>query len=360
MIVPQLTRCRQCKTFLHGTAVEGLFVEHLLPAAMQRSPATASLVVVICAFYALMIVAGDSHALLGFSSYTLRQMGATHGPSILLGEWWRVVTSFFGHHDLLHLGLNLASLVAVGEVVERLFDRKKMLLIYLAAGVTSMTISHLWYVYVLDQVTVVSAGASGAVSGMIGAAWLGAKKSGPGEKDVAQRMKTWALLMVVWGLAMPGINNAAHLGGFITGALLARLTPAGITETVAAQRILSLVTIGAAALTLVCMGLMLRNLRAFPTSLAGDLEPRGIFGNVYYDGRPWVESDQRAILDRCLGAAEREVVTDVELRSCELNLRVNDDRLESYFVLARMLRGRGDHERAARLEHVAARLGRAG
>ena len=71
---------------------------------------------------------------LGFSSFSLIQLGATHGPSILRGQYWRFVTSIFGHHDLLHIALNLWCLVTVGPIVEKIFDRKKMIILYLVAG----------------------------------------------------------------------------------------------------------------------------------------------------------------------------------------------------------------------------------
>src|SRR5262249_11870265 len=127
MIVPQLVRCRQCKAYLHGTSVEGFLFEYLLPAQVQRSPGTATLCLLICLYYALMVALAGADSLFGYSGYTLIELGAVHGPSILRGQYWRFVTSIFGHHDLLHLILNLSSLVAVGDLVERIFDRKKMM-----------------------------------------------------------------------------------------------------------------------------------------------------------------------------------------------------------------------------------------
>src|SRR5882672_4172483 len=92
MIVPQLVRCRQCKAYLHGTNVEAFLFEQLLPAQVQRSPGTATLCLLICLFYALMLSLAGSDSIIGFSRFTLEELGAVHGPSILLGQWWRFVT----------------------------------------------------------------------------------------------------------------------------------------------------------------------------------------------------------------------------------------------------------------------------
>ena len=148
LITPQLERCRQCGKFLHGTRMEGWLLSSL-PGPLRKSPGTALLVIAIVVSYLGVAVIALPGSPLAFTGYTLRHVGATHGPSILLGEWWRIATSLFVHHDLLHVGFNLYALIIVGPVVEQLFDRKKMLLMYLLAGLGSMTVSHCWYVYLM-------------------------------------------------------------------------------------------------------------------------------------------------------------------------------------------------------------------
>ena len=148
LIVPQLVRCRRCDKYLHGTAFEGMLFEHL-PGPLKRSPGTGSLVLGILLYYVVMIGVAGVRSSLGFSSYSLVELGATHGPSILLGDWWRFATSIFVHHDLVHLAFNLYALIIVGPVVEVLYDKKKTILMYLVAGVGSMIISHLWYVEIM-------------------------------------------------------------------------------------------------------------------------------------------------------------------------------------------------------------------
>lgn len=357
MIVPQLARCRQCRTYLHGTPIEGFFFEQVVPSQVSRSPGTATLCLLICLYYALMLVLAGRDSMIGFSNFTLQQLGATHVPSIMLGQYWRFVTSIFGHHDLLHLVFNLASLVIVGDLVERIFDKKKMMLIYLVSGVASMMLSHVWYAVLKSDLLTVSAGASGAVCGLIGAALFGARKLGPQGAEVERRMKRWAIFMVIWGFAAPGINNAAHFGGFAVGALLARLTPVGIAKEVKTQKILSVAMLVILAVVLGCVGLMVDNLRGFPAALENDARPRSILGQLYYAGTAFEFSDQVMIHQACRdAAAKKDGPLDDAIKKCELNVRVNPSDGAGYVLLASLLDQKRPGPRADRLRMVGRRI----
>jgi len=366
LITPQLAYCRRCKAYLHGTRLEGWIFQHLLGGFGAASPGTAILVAMIVLYYALMVVLAGFDSILGFTSFSLKQLGATHGPSILLGQYWRFVTSIFGHHDALHIVLNVWCLVQAGPIVEALFDRKKMIILYVVSGVLSMVISHLWYVHLLGgpHALVVSAGASGAVSGMIGAAWFGARKTGPEGRDTVRAMQRWAILLAAWGFFASNINNAAHAGGFALGALLAHLTPVGLTQTVGANKALSVAFLGILATIGACITLMLANLRGYPAALDEDMEPRSIFGQIYKAGVSPGLSDQQRIQDACGEAVESferpegpaGIVRAVDaIQRCELNLRANDYDPNSYFRLGQLYLRSGreaDAHRLARAAHL--------
>lgn len=354
MIVPQLVRCRQCKTYLQGTRIEGFLFEQVVPEQVRRSPGTATLCIFICLYYALMLVLGGKDSVIGFSAFTLQQLGATHGPSVMQGQYWRFVTSIFGHHDLLHLALNLWALVVVGDLVEQIFDTKKMILIYLSAGVASMAISHVWYSILTNGILVVSAGASGAVCGLIGAALFGARKIGPRGIDLERTMRRWATFMVVWGFLAPGINNAAHFGGFVVGALLARLTPAGVTQEIHTRKALSIAMLGSYLSLLLCTILMIENVRGFPITLENDAVPRAILGRTYYEGQASEFSDQVLVWQACQDAVQQGAAIDDALMRCELNIRVNANDPASYGILASLLERKGDASRAAKLRELEA------
>jgi membrane associated rhomboid family serine protease len=355
LITPQLHYCRQCKAYLHGTALEGWIFKNLLGGFMSGAPGTALLCLLIVLYYALMTMLAGFDSFLGFSSFSLQQLGATHGPSILRGQYWRFVTSIFGHHDLLHLALNLWCLVTAGPLVERIFDRKKMLIIYLLAGTLSMVCSHVWYVLINggSSIAVVSAGASGAVCGMIGAAWFGARKLGIDGKETAGAMKRWAILMLVWGLFVPGINNAAHFGGFAVGAALAQIIPIGLTQRVFTQRILSVVFLAMLTGLFACGGFMIQNLNGTPVSFSDDAHPRTIFGKVYAPGTEFDYSAQQRVWKKCQDLLNKRSDPQETLKTCDINMRLNARSPHSFEFMARAQEQVEKREEATLMRNIA-------
>ena len=362
LITPQLERCRRCGKYLHGTALEGALTQ-VLPESLRARPGTATIALITVLYYVMMVVLAapaDSASLFGFSSFTLQQLGATQGARQLLGEHWRFVTSVVAHHDLMHLAFNLWALASAGPLVEELFDRKKMLLTYLVSGVLSMMVSFVWYVYVRQDVGYVSAGGSGAVSGLIGAALFGARRRVLDGRDVARGMLMWSGYMVLWGFMMPGINNAAHLGGWVVGALAGRFLPLGLPRSVAANSALSVGVLASLLAVVVATVLMLANLRGYPASLTYDDEPRRLLGMPYGGGADPASSDRTAAETRCLAVFDRPdaAPTDEDLRACELYTRVAPWHGPAYSVAGDLLLRAGRLDDATRYLGIARRLGR--
>jgi membrane associated rhomboid family serine protease len=88
--------------------------------------------------------------------------GGNFGPRTTNGEWWRLVTATFVHSGALHLIANIAGLVQVGLILERLLGRVAFASVYLAAGLTSSLVS-----LFMHPVNVI-AGASGSIFGVYG------------------------------------------------------------------------------------------------------------------------------------------------------------------------------------------------
>jgi membrane associated rhomboid family serine protease len=88
--------------------------------------------------------------------------GASFGPRTTNGEWWRLVTTMFVHVSVLHLLADLAGLVAVGVVLERLVGPLAFAAVYVAAGVSSSALG------LIGSPFGVSVGASGAIFGLYG------------------------------------------------------------------------------------------------------------------------------------------------------------------------------------------------
>ena len=176
---------------------------------------TWALIAVCVLFYVAMVVTGVSP--FAPTSISLLSWGANLGVAVVFEEeWWRVFTATFLHGGLIHLGINMWCLSRVGPLVERLFGNVGFALLYLAAGVGGFLASA-W-----AHPLTVSVGASGAIFGVIGAlmAFLTLhRKAIP--MSVVQPMRGGLLSFILYnglfGAIVPGIDNAAHLGGLVTG-----------------------------------------------------------------------------------------------------------------------------------------------
>lgn len=146
--------------------------------------------------------------------------GANFGPATQDGQWWRLGSALFLHFGVLHLGLNMWALWDGGQWVERMFGHARFVAIYLGAGLAGNLAS-----IVFHAGHAVSGGASGAIFGVYGALlaylWLH-------RREIHRREFRWlfgavlvfSALTIAFGLAVPGIDNAAHMGGLAAGLLL--------------------------------------------------------------------------------------------------------------------------------------------
>jgi len=150
---------------------------------------------------------------------TLIDFGALFGPLIAAGEFWRLVSSLFLHVGLLHLLFNSFALFIFGPIIENLFGKFRFIIIYLFSGVSGSLIS-LYF-----NPLVVAAGASGAIFGLLGAlaAFFLLKRNVLGV--FAQKNFIAVIILVAFnmffGFLIPGVDNFAHLGGFISGLIIA-------------------------------------------------------------------------------------------------------------------------------------------
>ncbi|MCK6404571.1 MAG: rhomboid family intramembrane serine protease [Rhodocyclaceae bacterium] len=146
--------------------------------------------------------------------------GANFGPATQDGEWWRLASAMFLHFGALHLGLNMWALWDGGQWVERMYGHARFLALYLAAGLAGNLASTVFHAG-----QAVSGGASGAIFGLYGALlaylWLRRRELHPQEfRWLFGFALAFSALTIAFGLVVTGIDNAAHLGGFVTGILL--------------------------------------------------------------------------------------------------------------------------------------------
>jgi rhomboid protease GluP len=168
-------------------------------------------------FLAMMVSIGTqafnptSEALLGF--------GADYGPeTVLKGQYWRIITSMFAHAGIFHIFMNMYVLLDVGPVAEMLYGRRRFVCLYMLAGIGG-ALGSLWW-----NPAVVSVGASGAIFGVVGAmlAFSQHHKDKFSPEMLKRHTKSIFLFVaynVGFGLMIPGIDNAAHMGGLVSGFL---------------------------------------------------------------------------------------------------------------------------------------------
>jgi rhomboid protease GluP len=146
------------------------------------------------------------------------RFGSDYGPLTWGGQPWRLITAAFIHFGVIHLAFNMYALFNGGSITERLYGSARFAVIYLLAALSGNVASGWW------DATRNSAGASGAVFGVFGAllvfVW---RRPADIPREILLRVRSGALLMCVYSLAMgvalPHIDNAAHVGGLLGGAL---------------------------------------------------------------------------------------------------------------------------------------------
>ncbi len=150
----------------------------------------------------------------GFSSAQLTPLGdrlALYGPYVAHGDYWRLVTAGFLHFGLLHLAFNMYALYLIGQPLERYLGSIRFSVVYLVSLLAGS------FGALLLSPNALTAGASGAIFGLMGAMF------------VLERQRGIALLggsiggLIVINLvitALPGSNISigGHLGGLVAGA----------------------------------------------------------------------------------------------------------------------------------------------
>jgi membrane associated rhomboid family serine protease len=198
---------------------------------LQRWPWAGMVVLVLCLAGFLVSIGMNGwkleplnyNPLIGPSVEALIKSGAKDTPLMVnKNEWWRMVTQLFLHGGLVHLLMNMYVLVRHGWPLERHAGTQRFLPIYILSGLMASVSSA---VFLPD---IVSVGASGAIFGLIGAIW------GDFLMNYAQLLEhkggCRACLFTVLALSistlinlaiglLPFVDNFAHLGGFVGGAL---------------------------------------------------------------------------------------------------------------------------------------------
>jgi len=225
------------KSIKESSKIEAAATNEELPAWLHETaptPVIKSLIGINVAIFAGMLSSSVVHAVtansgnyslqgliepfIGIPSDTLLNWGANAaGATVLDHQYWRLITNTFLHTNLIHLGMNMYVLWDFNRLLERLYGSSKFLVIYLLSGLGSSICSLLF----LDPANV-SAGASGAIFGIFGAtvAFFWAFRKDFPKKFFRMYQKMFFMFLiycVISSQMFPGMDNAAHLGGFLVG-----------------------------------------------------------------------------------------------------------------------------------------------
>lgn len=165
---------------------------------------------------------GDTSTLFDVGVVDLMKAGANVAALTASGEIWRLGTSLFLHGGAWHLGFNILALLYIMPFAREIYGSARTTLVFLLTGMAGAAASMAWGVG--TDAARVSIGASGAISGLIGLALVWAIRRGPAAAGVRNAMLRWIAYTVLFGFFV-GADNACHVGGWVSGGLLALAVP---------------------------------------------------------------------------------------------------------------------------------------
>jgi len=185
--------------------------------------------VVTYALLAVTVAIGVSMFLLGQEELWLDLLALDKVGIYVDNEYWRLLTPILVHGSILHLGFNMYALWIIGPLVEALYGSPRFLALYLLCAAAGSTAS-----YVFSDARF-SVGASGAVFGLFGVLLVADRVHKPAltrnARNITMQIGILIAINLFIGFSVPGIDNAAHIGGLIAGAWLGFvLVPRGATR----------------------------------------------------------------------------------------------------------------------------------
>lgn len=149
---------------------------------------------------------------------TLLKYGANLDVLVKEGEYYRLFTCMFLHIGIMHLACNMYSLYVVGREVESLFGKIKYIIIYVLSGIFGSIMS------IAFTHNTISAGASGAIFGLLGALlYFGIHYRTYLGDAIKRSVIPIIVINLLIGFFSEGIDLAAHIGGLVGGVLVAMM-----------------------------------------------------------------------------------------------------------------------------------------
>jgi membrane associated rhomboid family serine protease len=182
-------------------------------------PATMVLIAINVIVYLVEIAKGGG-GLGEMSSQVIYEMGGLFGPSVSEGgDWWRVITSGFVHVSIIHIGLNMFLLFVMGRLLEPAIGTLRFVFLYFACLLAGS------FLALAFSPNALSAGASGAIFGVLGAVFVIAR--GRKLDAIAGEIGFLILFNLIFTFSVSRISVGAHVGGLVAGILCGLLIVAG-------------------------------------------------------------------------------------------------------------------------------------
>ena len=232
--------------------------------ARYRPPFTVTLIGLNVLVFAAMVASGVP--LVEPNSFHLLRWGANYGPLSLDRQPWRIFTSNYVHIGIIHLAVNMWSLWQVGRLSERIFGGWTYVLVYTATGIAGSLAS------LLRHPTGMSAGASGAIFGIVGAL-IGGLYLGklpipkPAQQGLLKNLLVVVAINLIYGAGVSAIDNSAHVGGLLMGLALGGLLGPRLMEPREQRRAHERMVFAAAALLLVGFGSYVKQKNGYVAAL---------------------------------------------------------------------------------------------
>jgi rhomboid protease GluP len=171
----------------------------------------------------LQIAGGGMMSFLSPSAEALYLFGMSGAlPVFQLGWWWTLFTASWLHGNLLHIVFNMMWVRDLGSAMVDFVGTSRTIIIYTVSGACGFLLSSVAGV-ALSGVPIPllhgassTVGASAAIFGLLGAMVHYGRKGG-GSSFVYSTAMRYAVILFVFGLIMPGVDNFAHAGGFVGG-----------------------------------------------------------------------------------------------------------------------------------------------
>ncbi len=191
---------------------ESSFIHFFIP----RKGFIATPVLIDINILVFILMAATGAGILEPSTLALLNWGADFGPLTLTGDWWRAVTCNFVHIGAFHLLMNMYAFIYIGIWLEHLIGTRRMFVSYLLTGLCSAVFS------LYMHAETISTGASGSIFGLYGI-FLAFLLFHRIERSQRKALLTSILIFVGYNLIYgirAGVDNAAHIGGLLSGFLL--------------------------------------------------------------------------------------------------------------------------------------------